>query len=280
MGKTHSPAQIALVLGLLYDTVAWTVGLDAEKLAKLCRLVTEVSSLRKVDKKTLESLCGFLLWVSKVVFAGRSFCHYLLAAVRSIRRQHHMVYLNKACRRELRWWAQVAPTLIGTFPILPAAPQLWKDFQVDASTTGGPDGTPCIGIWIAGGYASLCWQQLLFLFSDVPAKDAHINTWELYAVLVCVRLYGDFMHGGHWRVRTDSSSVEGWLMKGDCRDDIRHAFLAEIATTATNCCFRLTAKHIPGAVNCMADALSRCQFGEVQVLLRRWIVTRSDVWVN
>jgi hypothetical protein len=170
--------------------------------------------------------------------------------------------------------------LIGTFPILPAAPHLWKDFQVDASTTGGPGGSPCVGIWIAGGYASLCRQQLLAMFSDVPAHDAHINTWELYAVLVCVRLYADFMTGGHWRVRTDSSSVESWIMNGDCRNDLRHAILAEIAITATRCHFRLTAKHIPGAMNCMADALSRCHLPEVHSLLRRWIATRSEVWVN
>ena len=77
VGMAQPPAQIALVLGLLYDTVAWTVGLNEERLAKLCRLVTEMFSLKKVDKKTLEKLYGFLLWVAKVVFAGRSFCHYL-----------------------------------------------------------------------------------------------------------------------------------------------------------------------------------------------------------
>jgi hypothetical protein len=109
------------------------------------------------------------------------------------------------------------------------------------------------------------------MFADTPAAEAHINTWELCAVLVCVRLFGDFMAKGHWRVRTDSMSVHGWLMKGDCRDDLRHAFVAKLASTAVAKQFRLTAKHIPGAANCMADALSRWEFGKVRELLEIWI---------
>jgi len=97
-------------------------------------------------------------------------------------------------------------------------------------------------------------------------------------VLVCVRLFGDFLAGGHWRVRTDSSSVHGWIMKGDCRDDLRHAFVAEIAATAVAKCFRLTAKHIPGAINCMADALSRGRLDEVSQVLAQWRTTKSDSW--
>jgi hypothetical protein len=121
-------------------------------------------------------------------------------------------------------------------------------------------------VWIDGAYVTLCHGQLAVLYPDVPALDVDTNTWGLYAVLICVRLFGDNMAGGHWRVRTNSSSEEGWLMKGDCGDDLRHLFLSEIATRGVSKYVRLTAKHIPGAQNCMADALSRCQFAEVAQL--------------
>lgn len=280
IGKTDPPEQIATVLGLVYNTVAWTVALDDAKVLKLATSVCTVAGSTKVFKRDLDKLCGFLLWASRVIFAGRSFCHHLLAAARSVKKQHHRVYLNRACRRELAWWASTAPSLNGSFPILPAAPHLWRDFQVDASTTGGPGATPCIGVWIDGAYVSLCHGQLSRLYTDVPALDAHINTWELYAVLICVRLFCDYMAGGHWRVRTDSSSVEGWLMKGDCRDDLRHSYLSEMATCGVSKYFRLTAKHIPGAQNCMADALSRCRFDEVALLLSKWKASRLGSWVE
>jgi hypothetical protein len=277
-GKTEVPAQVATVLGLVFDTVHMTVGLDEAKLSKLRASVTAVQQCKKVQRKQLESLVGFLLWVSRVIFAGRSFCHHLKAAVHSVTRASHWVYLNSHCKRELEWWSNVAPALNNQYPILPPMPTLWKDFQVDASTSGGPGGQPCIGIWLQGAYVSLSCAQLSHMYDDCPSCDAHINTWELYAVLVCIRLFGDYMAGGHWRVRTDSASVEGWLMRGEARDDARHSFVAEMAATSVAKFFRLTAKHIPGAQNCMADALSRCNFDEVRLLLSQWKVERSDLW--
>jgi hypothetical protein len=77
----------------------------------------------------------------------------------------------------------MGPQLSCRFPILLAAPHLWKDFQADASTTGGPEGQPCVGVWIDGGHVSLCQQQLAGMFADTPAAEAHINTWELF---VCI----------------------------------------------------------------------------------------------
>ena len=277
-GKTEEPAQVSTVLGLVFDTVEMTVGLDDAKLQKLRTSVAAVAKCKKVQRRQLESLVGFLLWVSRVTFAGRSFCHHLKVAARSVARPGHWVYINAQCRRELNWWCTVAPVLNGKYPILPPVPALWKDFQVDASTTGGPGGQPCIGIWMEGAYVSLSYDQLSSMFTDCPPCVAHINTWELYAVLVCVRLFDDYMAGGHWRVRTDSASVEGWLMRGECRDSIRHEYVAEMAASSVSKYFRLTAKHIAGAKNCMADALSRCNFEEVQSLLLKWKAAKSDVW--
>ena len=83
IGKTDSPEQIATVLGLVYNTVAWTVALDDAKVVKLSTSVSAVAGCTKVCKRDLDKLCGFLLRASRVVFAGRSFCHHLLAAARS-----------------------------------------------------------------------------------------------------------------------------------------------------------------------------------------------------
>ena len=67
-------------------------------------------------------------------------------------------------------------------------------------------------------------------------------------------------------------------MKGSCRDGHRHEYVAEIAATSVSKYFRLTAKHIPGAINCMADALSRGRLDEVSQLLAQWRTTKSDSW--
>lgn len=84
----------------------------------------------------------------------------------------------------------MAPQLNGAQQILPAVPVKWSEFQTDASLTGAV-GLPCVGVWLQGGLVSLGFNQLEHLFHNVPAVDAHISIWEMYAVVVCCRLYGD-----------------------------------------------------------------------------------------
>ena len=121
---------------------------------------------------------------------------------------------------------------------------------------GAPDGTSCIGKWIVGSYISLCWQQLLYvcfvmiqLKMLIPTLGSSKHCWCVCecTVILCM--------GATGRVRPDDSSVEVWLMKGDCRDDLPHAFLAEIAATATNFYFCMTAKLIPGVMRGEADSI-------------------------
>jgi hypothetical protein len=61
---------------------------------------------------------------------------------------------------------------------------------------------------------SLSSADLSAMFGDVPSVQADINVWEMYAVVVACRLFGDAMAGQHWRVRTDNAACEAWLMRG------------------------------------------------------------------
>lgn len=92
-----------------------------------------------------------------------------------------------------------------------------------------------------------------------------------------MRLYSAYMAGCYWRVRTDNSQVIAWVMRGDAPPVCVSAWLKEIATVSVQARFRLGAKHIPGAANCMADALSRQTWGVVDELLDKWKV--SDLCV-
>ena len=139
------------------------------------------------------------------------------------------------------------------------APVQWRVFQTDASLTGAA-GLPCVGVWLHGGYVSLGQPELVTLFPDCPALGLDINVWELFAVVVACRLYGDYMSGHHWRVRTDNTSCEAWLMRGVRDSPLVAGWLCDVMSLSLRHGFRLTAKHIPGARNLVADALSRRQW--------------------
>lgn len=277
VGKTEPPATKKVSLGLEIDSVAMTVGLCSVKLAKLSDLCSALLKQKYVTRKQLERVLGFLLWVSRVVYAGRTFCHNLRDTMLRLRRPHHRARVSGWIKSELSWWLQVAPTLNGAHKILPAVPVKWAEFQTDASLTGAA-GLPCVGVWLQGAYNSLGASALLTLFHDVPKYSAHISVWELYAVVVCCRLYADYMANQYWRVRTDNAQVVAWFMKGDAPPVQVSVWLKELASLSIKHRFRLGAKHIAGAANKMADALSRCDHVAVGSYLQTWKSCRSQDW--
>ena len=135
------------------------------------------------------------------------------------------------------------------------------------------------GHLVKGAYNSLDLHRLRLLFADVPCPKAHISVWEMFAVVVSVRLYESYMAGQYWRVRTDNTQVVAWPMKGDAPPALVSTWLKELATSSVCHRFRLGAKHIPGAANCMADALSRECWVTVRGLLLNWRNSRSADWV-
>lgn len=280
IGKTEAPATSKVALGLLIDSVHMTVGLCPVKLHKLAEVCFAMLQMKSVTRKQLEKMLGLFMWVSRVAYAGRTFCHNLQSAMLHLRKPHHRVRMSAWTRPELHWWLTVAPSLDGAHMILPAMPVVWADFQTDASLTGA-NGQPYIGIWLQGAYDLLSMQQLSALgYSDVPAPDSHISVWEMFAVVMCVRLYADYMRSQYWRVRTVNTQVIAWLMKGDAPPRGVSLWLKEMATAPVHHRFRLGAKHIPGAANCMADALSRCAWQDCSVLLNKGKLTHNDTWVS
>jgi hypothetical protein len=260
-GKSEPPAQRQKVLGIEWDSVDMTAALDASKVAALKQRLQQFACLRKCTKSALQSLLGHLYYASRVVFAGRAFVFHLAQLLRSAhsKRPHHRLHLTAAARSDIAWWLLHVEECNGKQAILPHAPVLWRVFQTDASLTGA-SGLPCIGVWLHGAYVSLGQPELAEMYVDTPAADADINVWELFAVVVACRLFADYMSGRHWRVRTDNAACEAWLMRGARRSALVAGWLSEIMSTSLRHSFHLTAKHIPGAMNVVADALSRRQW--------------------
>jgi hypothetical protein len=209
--KCVAPAQCQKVLGIVWDSVAMSAALDADKLAKLRAQLLAFLARRKCTAHQLLSLLGLLYYASRVVFAGRAFVFHLAQLARQAKGKsaHHRLHVPADARADAQWWLEHVEHCNGRQAILPHAPVLWRVFQTDASLTGA-SGSPCVGVWICGGYLSLSAADLCGMFADVPAVGASINVWEMYAVVVACRCFADFMSGHHWRVRTDNSA-------GGCR---------------------------------------------------------------
>jgi hypothetical protein len=268
--KSAPPAQRQKVVGVVFDSVDMSASLDADKVAALKQRLLAMQGQRKCTVAQLRSLLGHLYYASRVVFAGRTFVFHLAALLRSAhgKAPRHRVHLPAPARADIQWWLDHVDVCNGRQAILPHAPVMWRVFQTDASLTGA-DGLPCIGVWLHGAYVSLSSVDLQAMFDDVPPPGADINVWEMFAVVVACRLFAEYMSGQHWRVRTDNASVEAWIMRGVRSKPRVAGWLAEVMGVCMLHKFRLSAKHIPGAENRVADALSRRNWPEFAECLSR-----------
>jgi hypothetical protein len=273
--KSAPPAQEQKVVGVVFNSVDMTAALDADKVAALKQRLAAFLGRRKCTVAALQSLLDHLYYASRIVFAGRAFVFHLAALLRAShgRAAHHRVHLPAAARADVLWWLEHVDLCNGKQAILPHAPVLWRVFQTDASLTGA-EGLPCVGVWLHGAYVLLSSIDLASMFPDAPGDAADINVWEMFAVVVACRLYADYMAGQ--RVRTDNAACESWLMRGVRSSALVAGWLAELMGLSLRHGFRLSAKHIPGAQDRVADALSRRNWAEFAECLHRHRASAFD----
>ena len=87
--------------------------------------------------------------------------------------------------------------------------------------------------------------------------SAHINVLELKTVLEAAKRWGSQWSGLHVRVHSDNSATVASLNKGTSRSGGLLALVQEIFWLSVRYGFKLSAAHIPGVSNVLADRISR-----------------------
>lgn len=272
-GKTCGPAQVQRMLGVELDLVRFEARLDAQRVSALEGEIHSMMALRKVIRRDADSLMGKVVWASAVVEGGMLFLNDFRSAVLKVSRPHHRVTLTRAALNDLAWWAQAVQLCNG----ICACPQpATKSAYTDARGADYGD-EPGIGVFVDGGFVSLSASACMNLFDDTPSFDAPIQLWELFAVVVLLRLFGDYLRGEAWQLVGDNSNVTAWLTRGTVRQGVCQqqalTWLKQIKLAAVAAGVRLQPVWIASADNGLADALSRSDWSRFYDLLKVWRVS-------
>ena len=254
--KTVPPATCQIFLGVELDSTSMEARLGADKLQRTLALLTAFHHRRRATRRDIESLSGLLTWVCRVVYGGRTFLRRVLDLQHSVASRHHRLRLTRAFQADITWWLANLHAFNGKAVILPARFTEPREFQTDAELNCG------VGVYFAAdAYCGLTRAELEREFSDVPPPGCHISVYETYAVLVAVRRFPALARGRHLCVRSDNSQTVAAVNKGSTGAGISGAdtmrVLRALFSESCRLGFRLTARHIPGVVNSLADALSR-----------------------
>jgi hypothetical protein len=145
------------------------VQLSPAKLKDLHAEICHTMKLRKITKRTLQSLAGKLNWACKVVYGGRTFLRRLLDTMNSLREQHHLTRITKTLRADLSWWMEFLNTFNSQVDILRQAPAVSHELETDAAVHSG------YGAFFAGDWIASWWPP--------DMQGLHINFLEVFPML-------------------------------------------------------------------------------------------------
>ena len=190
-------------------------------------------------KCELQSLLGSLNHAASVIGPGRTFLRGLISRLPLARAQHHYIRLNAEARADLQWWLLFADQWNGVNYLPPLSPS--AHLVSDAS-----------GAWGCGAY--WVWFQLEW---PEEWQEENIATKELVPIVVGVALWGASWQGLAVACHCDNMAVVSAINSGRARYPPLNRLLRCLFFFTAHFKVAISAQHIPGSANAIADAISR-----------------------
>ena len=240
--KIQDPSQSVTFLGVNIDSVAGELSLKPDKLQEVLAIIRDFQRRRRASRKQLERLAGKLIWDSHVTPWGRSHVKSVYSLISTLRLPGHKGLLVPI-QWDLTWWATWLSTGRNRRCIWPS--QTTLDVYSDACPLAG--GAFCHGDWLYSQWASDCPKLM----------PHHINTKELAAIVLAALRWRYKWQDHHIIVHTDSTVTQGIINKGSARNMTCLFLLQLLGSLAIDFNFTISAVHIPGKINELADTISR-----------------------
>ena len=117
--------------------------------------------------------------------------------------------------------------------------------QTDESTYG------------AGAFFRGDWFYHSFVMDSPSLRNLHINYKEVLAIIFAAKRWGHQWRNHHVIIQSDNTTAVSIINKGTSKNPIIMGFLLELIWLSAIFNFRITAMHIPGISNPIADSISR-----------------------
>ena len=239
------PTQSLTFLGLSINSVTMTLSLPEKKILNIQNKCQKILSNPTSSAREVASLIGTLEAARPAIWQAPLHYRYLqIQLIRSLQVSQHnyetRMSLNSNAQAELHWWYQNVPTINGS-PINPPAPDLC--ITSDASKAGW-------GAWCQGSTANGRWSPL-------EAKQ-HINVLELKAAFLATKAFLKDRSNMTVCLRMDNTTAVAHVNnKGGTRSPRLVSLTLELWQWCLQRAILVTAQHLPGKLNELADRESR-----------------------
>lgn len=244
--KTEGPSRKITFLGIVIDTNRGELSLPKDKMERLLLMVRQWRMKKSCTRKELESLIGSLQHACKVIRPGRSFLRRAISALSIAKKPHQFIRLNKEFKSDMAWWATFAEGWNGTGIII------YSD-KAQVVLTSDASGT-----WGCGAWSGQSWFQVEW---NDATRQMCIAVKELMPIIISAVIWGPEWKGKSVCARCDNKAVVDVLGSRSCKDKDLMQLLRSLFFLEASYQFQLSAEHIAGADNDLADDLSRNKLG-------------------
>lgn len=242
--KVEGPIAWIIFLGIELDSRSMSMRLPQEKLQHLKELIAQWMTKRAATKRSMLSLIGELAHACKVVTPGRIFLRRMIDLAHSRKSLEHWIRLDQEFQSDLHWWHLFLGQWNGVSLL---ASHVYHEPDITLFTDAS-------GKWGCGGTTGHDWFQCAW---SEQWAEVNITTKELVPVILAVAIWGPHWASGHVLVRSDNMAVVEILKARSSRDPRVMHLLRCLHFFSAKYDIRVSASHIPGVENSMADALSR-----------------------
>jgi hypothetical protein len=245
--KTVLPTPIIEFLGIILDTIKMELRVSEERVTNIVAELCQWIGRRSCTKRQLLSIIGKLIFISKVIRAGRTFVRRMIELSKRVKYLHYRVKLNEEFREDVRWWLCYLKSWnkVSMFYDDHWSTNVDLHLFTDASD------------WGAGCYFDGAWLMQGFQGPLSKCRRMSINWSELYAITLAAATWGMRLRQKKVLFHCDNMSMVQVLQSGTSKNRDIMKLVRLLFYICAHYNFECNATHVGTKENGIADSLSR-----------------------
>ena len=265
--KTEWASTMLVFLGILLNGQSLTLSIPVEKQQKALKFLHEITSKKRVTIKQLQTLTGYLNFLTKAIVPGRTFTCRMYAKYTNIKgamtnkgrpKQYYHILLDSEFRLDCEIWK----TFLEHYSDLSLCrPMIDLDTQVTAKQLklySDASKNTCLGM---GVVFNTQWQFAQWEPGFIEKYQPSIEYLELLVVVSAILTWGDQLANLRLILFCDNMAVVNMIYNGMVSSCENCMFLLRLLTLNNLVHNRRTfARYVKSEENYLSDSLSHLQF--------------------
>ena len=246
--KASPPNTIMTFIGVLFNTEKMTIEVTPERLIEIQLLLQNWLGKNTASLKEIQSILGKLNFIAACVRPGRIFISRLLQWLKVLNKGQNpceQVHIPEYVKLDILWWQKFLPRYNGVSLMLY---EEWSNPDEICSSDSCLNA--CGGFW-SGNYFHSSFPDYFY------EQKYSITILEMFAVIICLKLWGSSFKGKRIQMYCDNLSVCHCINTGKAKNLLLQQCLREICFIAAINEFQIRMVHLDSKSNRLSDLLSR-----------------------